>query len=631
MQMSITSESAYTFSSMIKKGIYIFLLVVLLSCSEDQAFIDIIPEKLTLVGREWDFGFVNEQSDPIVLQVLFRDSIPVAGAEVNITINSGRADLIVNNLVSDQNGLIAASAVYTDTGRLVLQATMPSLDTTVFITREVGKSRVTNFSKVSGDNQESLNRQLLEEPFVVSVSDDFGNLSQDIPVKFVVEQGNGLLDSGSEQLVKTNSEGEAEVLFEIGDSPLNVISATLPNDSTLTFTVFALSPSPITSLTQSENGVSISWTPSTVANFSKQKVHRSTYNDFRFEEVLYESTQRNVTEFIDDSAVPGTTYYYAISTQTAQENSVSSSPESILFGDILTLAHSIGDMLILENNLYMTVPSKNRLDIMDINSREYIEQIDIGSIPTKLFLDEESGLLYVGLGGSGALAIYDTHTAQIKVITIIEELFNPLVWDIHKVADDRIWISGNPQQFGTSTIVELNLENDSIRRVSNLGGIRHYPSIEARLNEYAFVSEGDFNRIESTIKVDLATEEILIERDISARNSTAGANSAFEFKRSTNVIFYESGLVLSAETLDEVTNLNIDGIPTLSKDQELVYYLSTEGINVFNTSNYQLEKSLPVNMERLLISGLSEQESTIVIYGTIKTGRDLLFLNHSTN
>lgn len=75
-----------------------------------------------------------------------------------------------------------------------------------------------SLEKISGDNQNAIQDETLEEPIIVKVTDEDGSGLVDVEVFFTIIEGEGTLSASS---IKTNSEGFAEVDWTLGNNTNN--------------------------------------------------------------------------------------------------------------------------------------------------------------------------------------------------------------------------------------------------------------------------------------------------------------------------------------------------------------------------------------------------------------------------
>ncbi len=198
------------------------------------------------VGRTLDSAFV--------VRVLDQNGQPFVGATVRFSLSAAPIGAAGQRLSADSMVTNSAGLAFTrltlgsSVGSYTVQATSGTLSPISFnATAVAGAPRF--LTQVSGNNQVGQIRATLPQPFVVSVTDTFGNAKQGIQVQFAISgvptgaAGQRLSDS----LVTTNANGLAQTTLTLGDSAgTYTVTATSPSlpGSSFTFVANAVRTAP---------------------------------------------------------------------------------------------------------------------------------------------------------------------------------------------------------------------------------------------------------------------------------------------------------------------------------------------------------------------------------------------------
>lgn len=206
-------------------------------------------------------------SEPIVVQVLDANNVPLSGANVSFQASGAGASLSAGSAVTGSNGYaltyLNSSAA---TGAVTVTATAGSVTATfsVNVSTSTTTSTGPTLTIIAGQGQlmgtetSTANGPGYGSPLQVLATDAIGNPIANLPVTFTVPSSEGTLQvnggGSSTQTVNTNSSGVASVDFETTLLPDNdnqgylqtQITASAANTNTVTFyiTTVPLSPSP---------------------------------------------------------------------------------------------------------------------------------------------------------------------------------------------------------------------------------------------------------------------------------------------------------------------------------------------------------------------------------------------------
>jgi surface antigen len=198
------------------------------------------------VGRTLESAFV--------VRVLDQNGQPFVGATVRFILSAAPTGAIGQRLSADSMVTNSSGLAFTRltlgsrVGSYTVQATLGTLSPINFhATAVAGAPKF--LTQVSGNNQIGQIRAPLPQPFVVSITDTFGNAKQGIQVRFAISgvptgaAGQRLSDS----VVTTNADGLAQTTLTLGDSVgTYTVTATSPSlpGSSFTFVANAIRTAP---------------------------------------------------------------------------------------------------------------------------------------------------------------------------------------------------------------------------------------------------------------------------------------------------------------------------------------------------------------------------------------------------
>lgn len=228
----------------------------------------------------------NTTSEPLVVQVLDPNNLPISGYNVRFQISGAGATLYNSSSITGTNGsavtYVTASAT---TGTVTVTATVQSLSTTFTVnvssTAQGGNSPTLTITAGQGQLMfQGTSSQLGPQygsPLVVTANDAQGNPLAGLPVTFTIPQSEGTLQilgvsGASTQTVNTNADGVASVDFLASGAITQqgflqaTVTASAPNTNTVNFyvttvplsptpAIYILAPSPGATLTGPEGGI----------------------------------------------------------------------------------------------------------------------------------------------------------------------------------------------------------------------------------------------------------------------------------------------------------------------------------------------------------------------------------------
>ena len=154
--------------------------------------------------------------NPFVVEVQDQYDKPLPNVEVTFSVTSGDGTLSPTSATTDSNG--RAESILTlgpKPGTNTVEVTVTGTEEKLTFSAE-GIRIPKTLEIVSGSDQEGLPGEVLENPFVVEVRDQFDNALPEAEVTFTVTNGDGTLSATS---TTTDSSGRAESTFTLGPNP----------------------------------------------------------------------------------------------------------------------------------------------------------------------------------------------------------------------------------------------------------------------------------------------------------------------------------------------------------------------------------------------------------------------------
>ena len=209
------------------------------------------PHSLTKVSDDGHGGPASTQlAEPFVVSVLDQDGEAFAGVDVTFSVTAGGGMLssttdanpctIASSTSSatattDANGQAATRLTLgSDPGTNTVSATVEGLEPVTFTATAAEQAMPHSLTKVCGEDQEGTAGILLDELFVVLVSDEDGAAMAGVVVSFAVTAGGGTLSAAT---ATTAANGRAATRLTLGSEPgTNTVSATVEGLEPGTFT-----------------------------------------------------------------------------------------------------------------------------------------------------------------------------------------------------------------------------------------------------------------------------------------------------------------------------------------------------------------------------------------------------------
>ena len=179
-----------------------------------------VPTVLSIISGDNQTGVVGETlADPFVVEVRDGNDTPVAGVTVTFTVLTGGGMLSATTGTTDANGQTESTLTLgSDPGANTAEVRAENIDETVTFNAEatLPPPAPTSLSVISGGDQTGLTGEMLMDPFVVEVDDQYGNPLEGVTVAFTLLSGDGVL---SDETTMTDANGQAETPLTLGNEP----------------------------------------------------------------------------------------------------------------------------------------------------------------------------------------------------------------------------------------------------------------------------------------------------------------------------------------------------------------------------------------------------------------------------
>ena len=206
------------------------------------------PTVLSIVSGDNQNGLTGEVlMNPFVVEVRDQYDDPMEGVTVTFTITAGDGTLSTITAMTDANGRAEITLTLgSDPGTNTVTVSVEGISEMAVFSAEASlpPPEPTVLSIVSGDNQNGLTGEVLANPFVVEVRDQYDDPMEGVTVTFVVSAGGGML---SDTTAITDANGLAESTLTLGSDPgTNTVTVSVEGiTETATFNAEANLPPPI--------------------------------------------------------------------------------------------------------------------------------------------------------------------------------------------------------------------------------------------------------------------------------------------------------------------------------------------------------------------------------------------------
>ena len=179
-----------------------------------------VPTILSIVSGDNQTGLTDEAlENPFVVEVRDQYNDPMEGVMVTFAPLTGGGSLNPEMEITDANGQAASTLTFgSDPGTYTVEVSVEGISQIAVFNAEASLPPPvpTILSIVSGDNQTGLTDEMLENPFVVEVRDQYGDPMEGVMVTFAVLTSSGSLNPEMEM---TDANGQAASTLTFGSDP----------------------------------------------------------------------------------------------------------------------------------------------------------------------------------------------------------------------------------------------------------------------------------------------------------------------------------------------------------------------------------------------------------------------------
>lgn len=596
--------------------IILALVLLFLSCSEEEAVET--PSKIIAVTQREQIGYANEVSEPLAVRVLNTKDYPMEGVAVTFAVLKGTATIQSNVAMTDDNGVAFTYAIFAeDSPEVVIGASIEALSDIVEFDVKVSSSPASTLQLISGNDQEGLAGTELKKPFVVKVTDDFGNIAKGFPVQFKVKTGNGEV---LEQTVLSNDLGEASAMLKLSTfAPQNEVVAKIANDSVI-FMATSVFSTNISSLNRVSDGIQIRWEKSINPGFKKYYVYRANIHNPETFGAVKTIDNVETIDWVDLTVVQGSTYFYKIVVETETGVTATSQVKEIVNADFVALGGWGDDFVVDEdrNLIYVSMTELNQIYVIDISSRQVVEKVLIGSQPRGIALSRDNKTLYVALSGSGDVTMLDLDTKAKTVVDVEGPLGAASAYYVIEAASNRVFVSSNGGT-GYLTMIKLDESNEAVRVHSEV--MRDRPTLQVDYGKFLYVN-GDFDLYK--IDVTRSTPTVVLSKYFRSGLYPNHAVSPDGAK-----ILVHDGELLNTNDFSLVHNFNGGVFNTFNASGSKIYSVSGGFFSSYNISSFTRETIFSVNCGEAVKFRVSADERTIYLLSRRQNLFSLYFIKNN--
>lgn len=238
------------------------------------------------------------------------------------------------------------------------------------------------------------------------------------------------------------------------------------------------------------------------------------------------------------------------------------------------------------NMLYVSIPSRNEVAFVSLNTMAVVDRRFIGSSPMGVELSRDGSQLFVALNQAAAVGTLQLDTLRLGEIVVggSNGLGSSLAYDVIEAAPGRLFVSANPGSGGFSYIAQVDLTNgNAVSRVASDRIIRASPKfLGAPDGSFLYVGEGFSPNSLYRLDLSQVNAPITLEDD----HGTVSGTQLMDISPDGSRIYLSSGQVLRAESFLQAGRIGA-GIPSVSKDGSSVFVASSSKlIDVYSSTTF---------------------------------------------
>lgn len=577
----------------------VLLFLSFLSCQEEDHH---KPASMTFTINENSIVYAGETIKHIGVQVLDHQLVPNSGLGITFQITSGDAALSGASGTTDANGTAYVDVSFgSNSSEVILTASGGGLEATLKF--RVSSGHASKIVMVSGNELNGVVGDVVQ--LSVQVTDDFGTPAENTTVTFKVMTGGGTVSSPT---VRSGEDGNATINFNLGSNEVeNKITASISTDS-VHFSIYGSAVPSLQPLVKSNDGITLNWTQAFAHHLTKYTISRSGADNV-WKEIGQVSA--SVFSFKDLNVVQASMYQYRVTAVTSSLN-IQSGIQSIEFGLFAVLDDMPVHMVIDEARLkvYVSIPSKNEIEVVDIASGEVVDRIFIGSKPQRMNISHDGTTLYVALGGSGRVAFLNLNSKSITEVDVQSALGDPRAFDVVEGAPGRVFVSANPEGYGISYIALIKTdENNKVERFFN-EVVRDHPIMQVQYDKALYVMQY-YNIYLLDLSIDYQSIPI---GSISPDMGFMFSKRSLDLNQKGSAYLDYQQFSADLKTLEHTFD---PGIVSASDDgQILTSYSYTSIVQWLNSTTYQVLKQIPFSASYVYEISTSKDGKTCYVLST---------------
>ena len=540
---------------------------------------------LTVSGDEQTGTVGTALEESIVVRVVDAFGNSVVGQTVGFAVTFGNGSVGAQQVDTAEDGSASTTwTLGTTAGLQGLQVTVEGLSSAFFQAVAMADAPDAVLA-VSGDSQGGVVGQALTEPFVVRVSDRFGNSVRDVLVRFAVSTGSGMIAPSE---ATTDFEGLAAATLTLGSVGDHAVEATV---GALTPATFVARSFPVITLappTKTLTTVELSWTGTVADGFERFEVRRSlTSPVVETAELVASISAPTVRRHSDNAVEVGTRYFYRVYVHYAGGFRLPTNEASAEAGLSAVLGGVGWDVALDSANdrLYVSVPTLNEVTVVSATTFEVVDNIFVGSGPHGIELSQDGQRLFAALSGAGAVAVVDLSDNSVDTILLGNELGDDRAYDVISPRENVLVVTANAYSSGFSYVVRVDLDFVNGHTASRIAGgriIRARPTLGMDPSgDFVYVSESFSPN--SLYKLDMNTpgNPIILEDD----HGSVSGTFRFDVSPDGLLLYTSSGQVLRTGSFNQAGTI-ARGIPLVSVDGTRCYMGRNGEIDIFNTTTF---------------------------------------------
>ncbi|MCC5794656.1 MAG: hypothetical protein JJT85_07960 [Chromatiales bacterium] len=234
-------------------------------------------------------------------------------------------------------------------------------------------------------------------------------------------------------------------------------------------------------------------------------------------------------------------------------------------GRLVPLGAPGGDIVAdpARGRFYVTVPERNELLVLSMNSLQVIERRPIAGQPQRMRRGQDGRTLYITAHAGGAVIALDLESGAEQRFVISPELGTAATWDVLEYAPGRLLVTGSSSSF--NYVVDLDTVDGSARRVADSVIARNEPELAQHPGDpYVYLRE--WRGLSQIRRLDTSQGAIPVTATAGIGRAADTAGRLVMTPDGTRLVQPDGRVVLAAD-LTMAADLQVRGLPAFSSDQ----------------------------------------------------------------